>query len=92
MSGCVRPSASVRWTAPGKSRTSISQCLTQTIYEGVVEGNTLTFEGPARFQYQLDQDGKIDVNDDGAITTKWWLRNNSGEWEEWMTNINKKVS
>jgi hypothetical protein len=61
-------------------------------YEGVVEGNALTFEGLARFQYQLDQDGKIDVNEDGTITTKWWLRTNSGAWEEWMTTINKKVS
>jgi hypothetical protein len=61
-------------------------------YEGIVDGNTLTFEGPARFQYQLDEDGRIKANDDGTITTRWWLSNHKGEWEKWMTNINKKRS
>jgi hypothetical protein len=28
----------------------------------------LTFTGPARFQYELDADGKIKVNPDGTIT------------------------
>jgi hypothetical protein len=28
-------------------------------YQGEVAGRTLTFEGPARFQYELDDEGRI---------------------------------
>jgi Protein of unknown function (DUF1579) len=55
-------------------------------YEGVVADGTLTFEGPARFQYALDEDGKIATNPDGTISVKWWLRDERGEWQPWMEN------
>jgi hypothetical protein len=42
--------------------------------------------GPARFQYELDDDGKIKVAPDGTITVSWWLRDEGGEWQPWMTN------
>jgi Protein of unknown function (DUF1579) len=55
-------------------------------YEGRVADRTLTFVGPARFQYELDTDGAVAVNPDGTITVSWWLRDGAGEWEPWMTN------
>jgi Protein of unknown function (DUF1579) len=55
-------------------------------YEGRVADRTLTFVGPARFQYELDTDGAVAVNPDGTITVSWWLRDGGGEWEPWMTN------
>jgi Protein of unknown function (DUF1579) len=55
-------------------------------YEGVVEDGTLTFEGPARFQYRLDDSGKVRVNPDGTISVAWWLRDENGEWQPWMDN------
>jgi hypothetical protein len=42
--------------------------------------------GSARFQYELDDDGKINVAPDGTITVSWWLRDEAGEWRPWMTN------
>jgi hypothetical protein len=60
-------------------------------YEGVVEEGTLTFEGPARFQYRLDDAGKIRVNDDGTISVAWWLRDENGEWQPWMDNRFSRV-
>jgi hypothetical protein len=60
-------------------------------YEGVVEDDTLTFEGPARFQYRLDESGKIRVNDDGTISVAWWLRDENGEWQPWMDNRFERV-
>jgi hypothetical protein len=60
-------------------------------YEGVVEGGTLTFEGPARFQYQLDEAGKVRVNPDGTISVAWWLRDENGEWSPWMYNTFTRV-
>ena len=50
------------------------------------QGNKLTLTGPARFQYELDEDGKIKVNDDGSITVSWCLRDEQGKWQHWMTN------
>ncbi len=50
-------------------------------YTGVVEGDTLTFEGPARFQHALNGDGKVARAEDGGITTTWWLRDERGEWQ-----------
>ncbi len=60
-------------------------------YEGVVEDGTLTFEGPARFQYRLDDSGKVRVNDDGSISVAWWLRDENGEWQPWMDNRFSRV-
>jgi hypothetical protein len=55
-------------------------------YEGRVAEGKLTFVGPARFQYDLDADGAIVVNPDGTISIRWWLRDEAGEWQPWMTN------
>jgi hypothetical protein len=60
-------------------------------YAGVVSGDTLTFEGPARFQYVLDADGRIKTNADGTISVAWWLRDENGEWQPWMKNIFTRV-
>jgi hypothetical protein len=60
-------------------------------YTGEVSGDTLTFEGPARFQYELDDEGRIAVNPDGTITVRWWLRDESGDWQPWMTNTFRRV-
>jgi len=49
-------------------------------YQGEVIGHTLTLEGPARFQYELDDEGRIKVNADGAIRVAWWLRDENGQW------------
>jgi hypothetical protein len=55
-------------------------------YEGEVADNRLTFEGPARYQYELDEAGKIKVNPEGTISVAWWLRDESGKWKPWMDN------
>jgi lactoylglutathione lyase len=55
-------------------------------YVGEAANGRLTFEGPARFQYDLDEDGQIAVNEDGTISVAWWLRDASGEWAPWMHN------
>jgi Protein of unknown function (DUF1579) len=60
-------------------------------YQGEVAGRTLTFEGPARFQYELDDDGKVKLNPDGTVTVRWWLRDESGHWQVWMTNTFTRV-
>ena len=60
-------------------------------YEGRVEDGTLTFEGPARFQYELDDDGTIRVNPGGTISVSWWLRDADGVWQPWMNNTFAKV-
>jgi hypothetical protein len=60
-------------------------------YQGEVAGQTLTFEGPARFQYQLNDDGRIKLNADGTLSMAWWLRAESGEWQPWMKNTFTKV-
>ncbi len=59
-------------------------------YIGRVEGNTMIFTGPAKFQYELDAGGSIKVNPDGTITTLWWLQDDRGEWTFWMNNNFKK--
>jgi hypothetical protein len=61
-------------------------------YEGRVAAGKLTFVGPARFQYALDDDGKIKVNQDGTITVEWRLRDEGGAWQSWMTNAFSRVS
>jgi len=53
---------------------------------------TLTFVGPARFEYDLDATGKVETNGDGTITVKWWLRDESGEFKPWMNNVFRRVN
>jgi Protein of unknown function (DUF1579) len=55
-------------------------------YSGRVADGRLTFEGPARFQYELDDAGKIKANPDDTISISWWVRDEAGEWQPWMTN------
>ena len=55
-------------------------------YQGEVAGRTLTFEGPARFQYELDDEGRIKRGADGTVSVAWWLRDENGEWQPWMNN------
>jgi hypothetical protein len=55
-------------------------------YEGEAAGGKLTFQGPARFQHELDADGSIKLNADGTVTVAWWLRGEDGEWHPWMRN------
>jgi Protein of unknown function (DUF1579) len=61
-------------------------------YAGGVEGGKLTMVGPARFQYDLDQEGKIKTNPDGTISVAWWLRDENGEWKPWMSNTFIRVT
>ena len=58
-------------------------------YEGGVVDGALVLEGPARFRYELDEDGKIAVNRDGTITVDWWLRDEQGEWQPWRNTFRK---
>jgi hypothetical protein len=53
---------------------------------GKIAGNKLTFEGPARFQYDLDDAREVKVNPDGTISVAWWLRDEHGHWQPWMEN------
>ena len=55
-------------------------------YEGTVTGEKLIFVGPARFQYELDDEGRVKFNPDGTLSVAWWLRDEDGEWQPWMTN------
>jgi hypothetical protein len=60
-------------------------------YQGEVAGQTLTFEGPARFQYKLDDDGWIKLNHDGTLSVAWWLRDENGKWKPWMNNVLTRI-
>jgi Protein of unknown function (DUF1579) len=60
-------------------------------YWGKVAGDRLVFEGPARFQYELDGEGRIRADADGSISVYWWLRDEQGEWRPWMENRFIKV-
>jgi predicted enzyme related to lactoylglutathione lyase len=60
-------------------------------YEGVVADGRLTFEGPARFQYELADDGAIAVNPNGTLSVAWWLRDENGNWAPWMHNTFTRV-
>jgi hypothetical protein len=53
---------------------------------GPCGGRQAHLRGPARFQYELDDDGDIKVAPDGTITVSWSLRDEAGEWQPWMTN------
>jgi Protein of unknown function (DUF1579) len=55
-------------------------------YEGRVAEGKLNFEGPARFQYELDDEGRIKLNPDGTLSVAWWLRDEDGMWQPWMKN------
>jgi hypothetical protein len=55
-------------------------------YSGRVAGGRLTLEGPARFQYDLDDNGSIRIDPDGTLSVTWWLRDETGDWQPWMTN------
>jgi len=56
-----------------------------------VTDDRLTFVGPARFEHRLDREGKIELNSDGTVSVEWWLRDESGKWEPWMSNTFTKV-
>ena len=60
-------------------------------YEGTVADGRLTSVGPARFQYELDEEAMIKTNADGTISVAWWLRDDKGEWRPWMHNTFRKV-
>lgn len=60
-------------------------------YEGKLADGKLTFTGPARFQYELDADGKIKTNPDSTITVIWWLRDADANWKPWMNNTFTKM-
>ncbi len=60
-------------------------------YDGEIIDGELTFEGPARFRYELDDDGAIRVNPDGTISVSWWLRDEAGDWQPWMRNVYAKA-
>jgi hypothetical protein len=57
----------------------------------VIAERRLTFEGPARFEYALDDAGRINVNTDGTISVAWWLRDEDGNWQPWMANTFHKL-
>ena len=40
-------------------------------YFGRLEDDGLVFEGPARFRYELDDEGRVRTNLDGTITVDW---------------------
>ena len=60
-------------------------------YEGTVADGSLTSVGPARFQYELDEESMIKTNADGTISVAWWLRDDKGEWQPWMHNTFRKI-
>jgi hypothetical protein len=60
-------------------------------YEGKVAGRKLIFEGPACFQYDLEDEGNIRGNADGTISVAWWLRDENGDWQPWMNNTFVRV-
>jgi len=60
-------------------------------YAGEVNGGKLAFVGPPRFEYDLDESGKVKTNGDGTVTIKWWLRDESGTFQPWMTNVFRRL-
>jgi hypothetical protein len=57
-----------------------------------VADGKLTMQGPARFQYDLDDEGNIQTNPDSTISVSWWLRDENDSWKPWMNNIFTRVS
>jgi Protein of unknown function (DUF1579) len=60
-------------------------------YNGGVADDKLACEGPARFEYELDDEGRVKLNPDGTLSVSWWLRDEDGEWKPWMNNTFTKV-
>jgi hypothetical protein len=60
-------------------------------YAGTVDGGKLTMVGPARFQYDLDPDGRIKTNPDGTISIAWWLRDENRDWQPWMNDTFSRI-
>jgi hypothetical protein len=60
-------------------------------YQGEVAEGKLTFVGPARFQYELDDESKVKINPDGTVSVAWWIRDENGAWQPWMNNTFKRV-
>jgi hypothetical protein len=60
-------------------------------YAGEVANGKLTMVGPARFQYDMDDDGRIKTKPDGTISVAWWLRDEDGQWKPWMNNTFTRV-
>ena len=60
-------------------------------YEGEVADGRLTFVGPARFEYRLDDTGRIKVDPDGTIFGRLVARGDGGAWQPWMTNTFRKL-
>jgi hypothetical protein len=60
-------------------------------YQGEVADGQLAFEGPARFEYRLDDAGRIMVSPDDTIAVAWWLRNDTGAWQPWMKNTFRRL-
>jgi hypothetical protein len=55
-------------------------------YEGVVDGQQLTFTGPALFPLRLDDSGNVAV-DDGTINAEWFPRDTDGQWQPWRHHL-----
>jgi Protein of unknown function (DUF1579) len=60
-------------------------------YVGEVADGRLTFVGPARYQYGLGGDGRIQPNPDGTVSVAWWARDAGGQWQPWMDNTFTKL-
>jgi Protein of unknown function (DUF1579) len=60
-------------------------------YGGTVADGRLSFVGPARYQYRLGGDGRIQPNPDGTISVAWWARDEQGQWQPWMDNTFSKI-
>lgn len=61
-------------------------------YEGEVVDGALVFTGPARFRFELDADGKIEVDEDGTFVSEWQLQDGDGMWKPWMHNAYARVT
>ena len=60
-------------------------------YTSEVADGALTFVGPARFRYELDDDRRIRAHPEGAIVVERWLRDERGDWTPWMHNAFRRV-
>jgi Protein of unknown function (DUF1579) len=61
-------------------------------YEGEVAEGKLTFEGPARFQYGLDHDGRSRSTPMDLFRLPGGCVDENGAWEPWMNNTFRKTS
>jgi hypothetical protein len=60
--------------------------------EGAGSYGGKTLDRPARFRYDLDDEGRIATNADGTISVAWWLRDQTGEWKPWMGNTFRRLT